>query len=63
MAILRTILQAGCLISALILLIGLYKPYIALWWKPMSNRLMVIKIYGISLLIFCSLALLIDLAL
>ena len=32
--------------SGMILLMGLFKPWIALWWMPRQNRLLVIKWYG-----------------
>ena len=32
--------------SFLLLLIGLYKPWIVLWWEDTSYRLKVIRLYG-----------------
>ena len=33
--------------SLIFLLIGLYKPWIMLWWEDTQNRRKVIKLYGI----------------
>lgn len=33
------------------LLIGLYKPWIMLWWEDVQNRRKVIKVYGLVALI------------
>ena len=30
----------------LLLMAGLYKPWIVLWWMPMQNRKRVIQLYG-----------------
>ena len=30
----------------LLLTVGLYKPWIVLWWMPRQNRKLVLKIYG-----------------
>lgn len=39
--------------SVLFLLIGLYKPWVMLWWEDIQNRKKVILIYGsLSLLFF-----------
>jgi hypothetical protein len=34
--------------SLLFLLIGLYKPWVMLWWEDVQNRRKVIKVYGIA---------------
>lgn len=33
--------------SLIFLLIGLYKPWIMLWWEDKQNRRKVIRIYGV----------------
>jgi hypothetical protein len=33
--------------SLLFLLIGLYKPWIMLWWEDVQNRRKVIRVYGL----------------
>ena len=38
-------------ISLVFLVIGLYKPWIMLWWEDLQNRRKVIKIYGIMALV------------
>lgn len=37
--------------SFLLLLTGLYKPWVVLWWEDKQYRMKVIKIYGIAGLI------------
>lgn len=34
-------------IFAALTLFGLYRPWLALWWLPMSNRKMVLERYGL----------------
>jgi hypothetical protein len=34
--------------SMLFLLIGLYKPWVMLWWEDIQNRRKVIKVYGLA---------------
>jgi hypothetical protein len=34
------------IISSLLLVAGLFKPYALLWWKDVQTRRMVIKLYG-----------------
>jgi len=36
---------------ALLTLFGLYRPWYALWWLPVTNRKKVLQIYGSSLLL------------
>ena len=42
-------LSIACLIF---LLIGLFKPWVMLWWEDVQNRRKVIKVYGLLALIF-----------
>jgi hypothetical protein len=37
--------------SLFFLLIGLYKPWIMLWWEDVQNRRKVLKVYGLTGLI------------
>jgi hypothetical protein len=37
--------------ALIFLLIGLYKPWIMLWWEDVQNRRKVIKLYGLVMLI------------
>lgn len=39
------------LVSIAILFLGLYKPWIVLWWEDVQNRRKVIKVYGTIILI------------
>ncbi|CAN5457802.1 hypothetical protein BH23BAC1_BH23BAC1_02430 [soil metagenome] len=51
MELVKTLLLYLVIFSGIFFLIGLYKPWMVLWWKAVSNRLMVIKIYGLILVI------------
>ncbi|MDZ4716702.1 MAG: hypothetical protein SH819_14650 [Cytophagales bacterium] len=42
-------LTATCV---LFLLIGLYKPWMMLWWEDVQNRSKVVKSYGLLAIIF-----------
>lgn len=33
-------------LSGLLLILGLFKPWIALWWEPVQTRRQVVKLYG-----------------
>lgn len=35
-----------CVTSLLFLVLGLYKPWVMLWWEDVQNRRKVIKLYG-----------------
>jgi hypothetical protein len=37
--------------AVIFLLIGLYKPWVMLWWEDVQNRRKVIKVYGLAALI------------
>jgi hypothetical protein len=43
------------LVSLLFILIGLWRPWVMLWWEDMSNRRKVVKVYGTIALIFYTL--------
>jgi hypothetical protein len=32
--------------ASVMMLVGLYKPYVMLWWKDVQTRRMVIRLYG-----------------
>jgi hypothetical protein len=34
--------------SLLFLMVGLYKPWVMLWWEDVQNRRKVIKVYGLA---------------
>lgn len=38
--------------SFVFLVIGLFKPWVMLWWEDTQNRKKVIKLYGISGILF-----------
>lgn len=38
-------------LSALLLLTGLWRPWVVLWWRSYQNRKMVLQWYGTSLLV------------
>jgi hypothetical protein len=44
--------------SFLFILIGLWRPWVMLWWEDTQNRLKVLKLYGSALLIFLGIYLL-----
>ena len=37
--------------SLLFLIVGLYKPWVMLWWEDTQNRKKIIKIYGTATLV------------
>lgn len=39
------------LVSLAFLVIGLFKPWIVLWWEDIQNRRKVIKVYGLVTLV------------
>ena len=45
--------------GAIFLMVGLYKPWVTLWWREKQNRRQVINLYGaialVSLLLYTSL--------
>ncbi len=40
------------LASVLFLLIGLFKPWVMLWWEDVQTRRKILKVYGTSAIIF-----------
>lgn len=49
----KLLLRFAGLTSVLLLLIGLYKPWVVLWWEDSQNRKKVILLYGgIALLLW-----------
>lgn len=40
------------LLSLAFILIGLWRPWVMLWWEDLSNRRKVIKVYGTIAVIF-----------
>lgn len=45
MILMQTMLVAGAMLTAL-MVAGLYKPWLMLWWRATQTRLDVIKLYG-----------------
>lgn len=43
------LLSGACLIS---LIIGLFKPWLLLWWEDVQNRKKIIQVYGSLSLVF-----------
>lgn len=43
---------AATFLSLFFLLIGLFKPWIMLWWEDRQNRKKVIKVYGFAAILF-----------
>lgn len=41
-----------CIVSVALLFIGLFKPWMMLWWEDVQNRRKVIKLYG-SIALLC----------
>ena len=41
----RIFFYIGCF-AFLLLVVGLFKPWVALWWEDIQNRKKVIKLYG-----------------
>ncbi|ELR72954.1 hypothetical protein C900_00915 [Fulvivirga imtechensis AK7] len=39
----------------LLMIIGLYKPWVMLWWEDTQNRKKVIKVYGTAGMLFLAL--------
>lgn len=46
-AYLRVLFYYLTLISLLFVAIGLWRPWVMLWWEDISNRRKVIKVYGL----------------
>jgi hypothetical protein len=48
----RLLLFFLTLASLLFMVIGLFKPWIMLWWEDVQNRRKIIRVYGTSALLF-----------
>lgn len=48
----RLLLYYLSLTSLGFLLIGLWRPWVMLWWEDMQNRRKVIKVYGVLAAVF-----------
>jgi hypothetical protein len=48
----RFLLLLIALTSLIFLLIGLYKPWVMLWWEDVQNRSKVLKVYGSLAIVF-----------
>ncbi len=46
------------LFSVFLVIVGLYKPTILLWWEDTQNRIRILRVYGISAIVLLSLYLL-----
>lgn len=49
---LRLMFLLLCISSALFLVIGLFKPWVMLWWEDVQNRKKIILVYGTISLFF-----------
>jgi hypothetical protein len=47
MPFVRTLFLYVSITSAIFLLIGLFKPWVMLWWEDVQNRRKVLKLYGV----------------
>jgi hypothetical protein len=52
MAYLRVLFFYLTLTSLLLIVIGLWRPWVLLWWEDVSNRRKVIKVYGTIAILF-----------
>lgn len=52
MAYLRLLFYYLTLLSLLFIAIGMWRPWVTLWWEDVSNRRKVIKVYGSIAIIF-----------
>ncbi|TRX58656.1 hypothetical protein FNH22_12310 [Fulvivirga sp. M361] len=52
MQVLSNLSAAIALVSFVFMSLGLYKPWIMLWWEDIQNRRKIIKVYGTSTLVF-----------
>jgi hypothetical protein len=51
MEVLKQLIKILLLLNTLLLLAGLWRPVIALWWLDYQNRLRVLQYYGTSWLV------------
>jgi len=54
-AYLRVLFYYLTLISLLFIGIGLWRPWVMLWWEDLSNRRKIIKVYGTVAIVFYAL--------
>ncbi len=52
MQLLSDLSAAVALLSLIFLAVGLYKPWLMLWWEDMQNRRKILKVYGFATLFF-----------
>ena len=52
MELLSDLTAAVAVLSFLFMAIGLYRPWVMLWWEDTQNRKKVIKVYGSAALLF-----------
>ncbi|MEM8567019.1 MAG: hypothetical protein AAGF85_11200 [Bacteroidota bacterium] len=52
MQLLSDLSGAVALLSLIFLAVGLYKPWIMLWWEDTQNRRKILKVYGFATLFF-----------
>lgn len=47
MRVLQNVFAFSSILSILLLLTGLYKPWMVLWWRSSQNRRTVLRLYGL----------------
>ena len=52
MAYLRLLFYYLTLLSLLFIVIGMWRPWVLLWWEDVSNRRKVIQVYGSIAILF-----------
>jgi len=52
MQLLSDLTAAVSMLSFVFMAIGLYKPWLMLWWEDTQNRRKIIRVYGTSALFF-----------
>jgi hypothetical protein len=52
MDFIQRLLLYVCVTSVVLLIIGMFKPWMMLWWEDVQNRRKVIKLYGL-IAVFC----------
>lgn len=58
MAALKVLIEIFLLLALVLLLLGLWRPVIALWWMDYQNRFRVLQLYGRAVLVLAVLWLL-----
>jgi len=46
MEFIQQVLRYLAVVAAFLLVVGLYKPWVVLWWEDKQNRKKVIRLYG-----------------